>query len=144
MDLFSIGVGALDPRAIEGLIAWPGAGAVLTFIGTTRDSFEGRRVLDLEYEAWPEMAVPEMEAIAGEIGQRWPGSRVAMAHRIGRVPIGEASVVISVATPHRGECYEASRYAIEQLKSRVPVWKKERFEDGAEWRANALSTPEGS
>lgn len=129
----------IDPRQVEHAVAWPGAGAVLTFVGVARDDFEGRRVLALEYEAYAEMAVPVMEAIRAEAEARWPGVRVAMVHRTGRLEIGEASVVISVAAPHRAEAYEASRYAIDALKARVPVWKKEIYADGAAWKANAAS-----
>jgi molybdopterin synthase catalytic subunit len=127
----------IDPRAVEAAVAWPGAGAVLSFLGVARDSFEGRAVVALEYEAYPEMAVPVMEEIAAEVAARWPGARLAIVHRTGRLAIGEASVVISVATAHRGACYEASRYAIDALKARVPVWKKEVYADGAAWKANA-------
>src|SRR5690606_28165315 len=98
--------------------------------------FDQRRVIRLAYEAWPEMAIPVMAQIADELRARWP-CRVAMVHRVGEVPITEASVVIAVATPHRAECYEASRYAIDALKERVPVWKKEIYEDGSAWKANS-------
>jgi molybdopterin synthase catalytic subunit len=128
--------GVIDPREVEAAVLAPTAGAVLTFSGTTRDSFEGRGVLRLSYEAYPEMAEPVMAAIGAEAAARWPGVRVAMAHRTGEVPIGEVSVVIAVSSPHRDACYAASRFAIEALKSRVPVWKKEVYADGAEWKAN--------
>lgn len=137
--MFAITDQPLDPRAVEAAVAWPGAGAVLTFSGVTRDHFEGRAVVGLEYEAYAEMAVPVMEQIAQEVGRQWPGARVAMVHRTGPVALGEASVVISVATPHRGAAYAASRYAIDALKARVPVWKKERYADGAVWKENAES-----
>lgn len=126
----------LDPRGIEAAVAWTGAGAVLTFIGVTRDNFEGRAVIGLEYEAFREMAIAELERIEAELLDRWPGARLAMVHRLGPVGLGEASVVISVATPHRVACYEASRYAIEALKARVPVWKREIYKDGTAWKAN--------
>jgi len=82
------------------------------------------------------MAVPEMEAIGSELSRRWPGARVAIAHRVGVVPVGETSVVISVTAPHRDVCYQASRYAIDTLKERVPIWKKEIYEDGSAWKDN--------
>lgn len=135
--MFEIVTDPIDPRRVEAAVAHPGAGAVLTFAGTTRDSFEGRRVVGLSYEAFAEMAVPEMRAIADRAVERWPGVRVAMVHRIGEVPVGEASVVISVSAPHRGPAYDASRFAIDALKERVPVWKKERYEDGSTWKQNA-------
>lgn len=126
----------LDPRALEAAVSWTGAGAVLTFIGITRDNFDGRAVVGLDYEAFPEMAMPELAKIEAEIVDRWPDSRVAIAHRLGAVGLGEASVVISVATPHRAAVYEASRHAIEALKARVPIWKREKYRDGAAWKAN--------
>ncbi len=131
--------GALDRGAIEAAVTTPEHGAVLVFVGVTRDHFEGRRVVRLSYEAWDEGAITEMRRIGSEIEQRWPGARVAMAHRIGDVPPGEASVVIAVGTAHRAACYEASRYGIEQLKARVPIWKKELYEDGASWKENLPS-----
>lgn len=129
--------GPIDVAAVTAAVADPATGAVLVFLGVGRDNFGGQTVVELQYEAYPEMAVPVMREIADEIAARWPGSRVAIVHRTGRVAIGEASVVIAVATPHRGECYEASRYAIEALKARVPVWKKEIYVDGSAWKANA-------
>lgn len=127
----------LDRDAIEAVVAWTGAGAILTFVGVARDTFEGRAVLGLEYEVYPELAVPEMAAIRDEIHARWPGARLAMVHRTGRVGLGEASVIIAVAAPHRDQAYQASRAAIEALKARVPIWKKELYRDGASWKANA-------
>jgi len=126
----------IDARAVEAAVSWPGAGAVLTFSGVGRDSFEGRPVLGLYYEAYAEMVLPEMAHIRDQLVARWPGARLAMVHRTGEVGIGEASVVISVSAPHRGEAYEASRFAIDALKARVPVWKKEHYADGAAWKAN--------
>ena len=129
----------IDARAVEAAVTWPGAGAVLTFLGIARDHFEGRPVVALEYEAYPELAVPVLEEIAAELRRRWPGARVAIVHRTGRLGISEPSVVISVATPHRAACYEASRFAIDTLKARLPVWKKEVYADGSAWKANAES-----
>jgi molybdopterin synthase catalytic subunit len=127
---------ALDVDGIRRRVEAPSCGAVLVFLGETRDRHGGKRVVRLEYEAWPELAIAEMERIIEEIGQRWPGTRAALVHRVGVVGLGEISVVIAVAAPHRGACYEASRYGIEALKSRVPIWKKERYEDGSVWKAN--------
>jgi len=135
--MIKITTSVLDPRAIEAVVADPGCGAVLTFHGVTRNHFDGRRVTGLSYEAYPEMAEAKMAEIRDEIAEKWPGARVAMVHRIGELDIGEGSVVIAVSTPHRAACYEASRYAIEELKKRVPVWKKEHYADGdADWKAN--------
>lgn len=127
----------LDLRAIEAAVTWPGAGAILSFSGVARDSFEGRPVHGLDYEAWPEMALPVLAQIRDEVAERWPGARLAIVHRTGRLAIGEPSVILTVATPHRGDAYEASRYAIDELKARVPIWKKERYADGEAWKANA-------
>lgn len=129
--------GPIDVEAVRNAIAHPSIGAQLVFCGVGREDFDGKRVQRLVYEAFAPMAVAEMRKIADEIADRWPGARVAMVHRTGDVAIGEASVVIAVATPHRGECYEASRYAIEALKERVPIWKKEIYADGSAWKANA-------
>lgn len=134
--MFAITDQPIDVAAVRAAVDDPGFGAVLVFEGVARDSFEGHTVTHLAYEAYPEMAVPVMQQIAAEMRDRWP-CEVAMVHRTGEVPITEASVVIAVGAPHRAECYEASRYAIDQLKERVPVWKKEHYEDGSAWKANA-------
>jgi molybdopterin synthase catalytic subunit len=109
-------------------------GATIAFVGTTRRTTYGQRTVLLEYEAYVPMALKTMEQIADEIAARWPGARCAISHRIGSVPVGETSVVIAVSTPHRADCYEASRHAIERLKQIVPIWKKEIWEDGSEWK----------
>lgn len=128
--------GTIDTRAVTDAVRDPAFGAVITFEGVGRNEMGGKPVLELEYEAWPEVAEREMRAIADEVEARWPGSRVAMVHRTGRVAIGEPSVVIAVGAAHRAEAYEASRFAIDELKKRVPVWKKERYEGGESWIAN--------
>ncbi|MCB9682054.1 MAG: molybdenum cofactor biosynthesis protein MoaE [Alphaproteobacteria bacterium] len=132
----------IDPRALEDAVAHPGAGAVLTFLGVTRDRFEGRAVVRLEYEAYETMALAQLAEIVAEVASQWPGARAAIVHRLGVVPLGETSVAIVVATPHRDAAYAASRHAIEALKARVPIWKKEIYEDGSAWKANA-PTPSG-
>lgn len=116
----------------------PNCGATLTFIGTTREYTEGQRTLTLEYEAYEPMALATMEQIGEEVSSRWPGATCAITHRLGRVDISETSVVIAVSSPHRAECYDASRYAIERLKQIVPIWKKEIWEDGSEWKGHQL------
>ena len=126
----------LDVAALEAQVAATGCGAVLTFVGTVRDNFDGRPVAGLDYEVYAEMAVPVMEQICAEVALQWPGARVVIAHRTGHLDLGEPSVVIAVAAPHRGAVYEASRYAIEALKARVPIWKKELYSDGSAWKAN--------
>jgi len=134
--MYAIVDGPIDVAAVRRAVDDPAFGAVLVFEGVGREDFDGQRVLRLSYEAWPEMAVPVMERIAAEARDRWP-VRVAMVHRTGEVAIGEPSVVIAVGAPHRSECYEASRFVIDALKERVPVWKKEIYEDGSAWKANA-------
>ena len=134
--MFALSDGPIDRAVVEAAVRHPSCGAVLVFGGAARQDVGGRTVLRLAYEAYPQMAVTELQAIGAEILERWPGSRVAIVHRIGEVPIGEDTVVIAVAAPHRAECYAASRYALEALKSRVPIWKKEVYVDGEAWKAN--------
>ena len=124
----------IDVAAVSAKTIAPEHGATLLFVGTTREWTHGKRTVLLEYEAYVPMALKAMEEIGREIAERWPGARCAITHRIGRVPVGEASVVISVSAPHRDACYEASRHAIERLKVIVPIWKKEIWEDGSEWK----------
>jgi MoaE-MoaD fusion protein len=115
-------------------IAVPAHGAVVTFVGRARNhADDGREVLELEYEAYPEMAESVLAAIVGEVKERW-GAAVSVVHRVGVVPIGEAAVAIVTAAPHRGAAYEANRYVIEAIKARLPIWKRERFADGSEWK----------
>lgn len=123
----------IDERAVADSVADPGAGAVCTFSGVVRDNSKGKRVLYLEYEAYPEMAIKQMQLIADEIRQRWGITHVSMVHRTGRLQIGEASVCIALSAAHRGEAFEACRYAIDRLKQIVPVWKKEVWEGGEYW-----------
>jgi molybdopterin synthase catalytic subunit len=111
----------------------PSVGAIVTFLGTVRDRSQGRRVLYLEYDAYPEMAERTLRQIGEEIRERWGLDRVAIVHRVGRLEIGEASVAIAVAAPHRAEAFEACRYAIDRLKEIVPIWKKEVREGGECW-----------
>lgn len=116
----------------------PGAGAICTFLGVVRDNNLGRGVNYLEYEAYPDMAVPAMQRIADEIRERWDVIQVVMVHRVGRLEIGEASVGIAVSSPHRAEAFEACHYAIDRLKASVPIWKKEVWADGEEWIEGAM------
>jgi molybdopterin synthase catalytic subunit len=109
------------------------AGAICTFLGVVRDHNLGRQVDYLEYEAYPEMAVPAMQRIADEIRERWDIHKIAIIHRIGRLEIGEASVGIAVSSAHRAEAFAACHYAIDRLKTTVPIWKKEVWADGEEW-----------
>jgi molybdopterin synthase catalytic subunit len=124
----------IDVHALETAVQDHGRGAVVTFIGQARDrADDGRTVIELEYEVYPEMAASVLDAIATEAEIRW-GAAVALVHRHGMVPIGEAAVVIVTAAAHRAEAYEANRYVIEAIKERLPIWKRERFADGSEWK----------
>jgi molybdopterin synthase catalytic subunit len=124
----------LSERALADAVADPGAGGLVLFSGVVRDQTAGRRVKFLEYEAHAPMALTKMREIAGRVRDRWPGVlRLALVHRIGRLEIGESSVMIAVAAPHRREAFEACHFAIDTLKEIVPIWKKEHFEDGEMW-----------
>lgn len=118
--------------ALESSLTHPGIGGIVTFKGVVRDNSHGKRVRYLEYDAYPEMAESEMARIAKDVAERW-GAEIAMVHRVGRMEIGECSVVIVAACPHRAEAFEACRYAIDTLKTTVPIWKKEVAESGEEW-----------
>jgi molybdopterin synthase catalytic subunit len=133
----------LDSHAVEARVAHPGCGALISFVGLVRDHHAGRRVTALDYQAYPAMCARIAARIGQEILERWPGARVAMAHRVGSLAIGEASIVIAVAAPHRVEAYEASRYCIDRIKAILPVWKREHYADGEpQWVSNAEFTPE--
>ena len=132
----------LDVAALAAAVQTKEHGAVVTFLGTTRETSpdDPRPVAALEYEAYDAMAVPEMERIAHEARERFGPLGIAMVHRTGRVALGEPSVAVVVAAPHRGRAFEACRYAIDALKSRVAVWKQEVYQDGATaWVANTSS-----
>jgi len=111
----------------------PADGAVCCFVGVVRDHNAGRRVHYLEYEAYEEMALSQMGELEDEARRRWPVSDVRLVHRLGRLEIGEASVAVAVASPHRAEAFEACRFLIDTLKKKVPIWKKEHFEGGTCW-----------
>ncbi len=126
----------LDDAAIRELVRGAtasGDGGVVTFEGVVRDNARGKRVRYLVYDAYSEMAEQQMASIAAEVQARWQTDHIAIVHRIGRLEIGECSVVVVVACPHRAEAFEACRYAIDTLKTTVPIWKKEVAEDGEEW-----------
>ena len=132
----------LDPAAVAAAVARPGDGAVSTFVGLVRDHNAGRQVLWLDYEAFAPLALKAFEQIAVEASEKWPGARLAIHHRTGRIAIGEASVVIAAASPHRADAFAASRYAIERVKQIAPIWKHEHFEDGAVWVEGASAHPD--
>ena len=111
----------------------PHDGAACLFVGVVRNENAGRQVERLEYEAYEEMAVPLMKEIAAETKRRFPVTEVRLVHRVGRLAIGETSVAVAVASPHRAEAFEACRFAIDELKDTVPIWKKEYYADGTAW-----------
>ncbi|HZO80599.1 MAG TPA: molybdopterin converting factor subunit 1 [Candidatus Binataceae bacterium] len=137
----TIGREPIDVAALERAVADARAGAIVTFAGTTREENAGRRVIRLEYEAYEPMALSEMRRLAQQAGERWRIVRVAIAHRIGLVSIGETSVAIAVSAAHRSEAFEACRFAIDRLKEIVPIWKKEYFEGGEVWVGCQTSHP---
>ncbi|NRF92269.1 molybdenum cofactor biosynthesis protein MoaE [Paenibacillus frigoriresistens] len=147
-SMYEITHDTIDAAEVASKVNLPNHGASLAFIGTTREMTYGQRTVLLEYEAYIPMALKTMETIGEEIDNQWPGTLCAITHRLGKVAIAEASVVIAVSSPHRAHCYEASRYAIERLKQIVPIWKKEIWEDGSEWKGsqtgpwNPLQTPQ--
>lgn len=123
----------LDAEEVAARVTGDDAGGVVSFVGAVRNHSRGHDIEHLEYEAYPEMAVREMQKIADEAGERWPGTRVAIAHRVGHLDIGDAAVVIVAASKHRAEAFEACRFAIDTLKVTVPIWKKEVASGGAYW-----------
>jgi molybdopterin synthase catalytic subunit len=133
-DVYGVVEHALSPDAVAAAVDDPGAGGIAIFSGVVRNETGGRAVKFLEYEAHAPMAEAKLREIGDTVHARWPSvRRVAMLHRIGRLEIGESSVLIAVSAAHRGEAFEACRYAIDTLKQTVPVWKKEYFEDGEVW-----------
>ncbi len=125
----------LDPEKTASKVRQDTNGAVVTFLGTTRDNFQGKRVIKLEYEAFEEMAIKKMEEVRREIQTEFGVEDIAISHRIGTVPIGQISLVIAVASPHREKAFFACHKAVDRLKEIVPIWKKEVFEDGSRWVA---------
>jgi len=131
--LISITHERLDRDALVAAVSHPGAGGIVVFEGVVRDNARGKQVRYLEYDVYPEMAEQQIREIVAEAERRWGVERVAVAHRIGRLEIGEASVIIVVASPHRAEAFDACRYIIDTLKATVPIWKKEVATNGEEW-----------
>lgn len=123
----------LDRTALVEKVTHASVGGIVVFEGVVRDNARGKQVRYLEYEVYPEMALARIRAIVAEAEQRWQVEHVAVAHRVGRLEIGEASVIVVVATPHRSEAFEACRYIIDTLKTTVPIWKKEIATTGEEW-----------
>lgn len=139
---------ALDPAALIDTVtdrlagAPASAGAVASFLGTVRNENQGRRVERLEYEAYAPLALKAFERIAAEADERWPDTVLAVHHRVGVLAIGEASVAIAAASPHRADAFAACRYAIERIKQIAPIWKHEFFEGGDVWIEGATADPD--
>ncbi|HLE21664.1 MAG TPA: molybdenum cofactor biosynthesis protein MoaE [Vicinamibacteria bacterium] len=134
----------LDARRLTQTVASNRDGAVVTFAGIVRGKNRGKKVLFLEYEAYPEMAIRMMKRIGDEIQKTWGLTSVAMQHRVGRLNVGETSVLIVVSAPHRDDAFAACQYAINRFKRIVPVWKKEIFEDGELWVEGPVETVEAA
>jgi len=139
-----------EPLELDRVVAAVGAGteqlpgvdgAVVTFLGLVRNHNAGRNVRYLEYEAYEPLALKTFERIRSEVEQRWPDARLALHHRLGRLEIGEASVAIAAASPHRRDAYAACRYAIERVKQVAPIWKREFFDGGDVWIEGAVADP---
>jgi molybdopterin synthase catalytic subunit len=131
--MFRVTIQPIDLNELVRFVTDPEAGAIATFIGTTRNNNEGRKVIGLDYEAYPQMAEKELARISEDAKKQWPICRMAIVHRLGPVKIGEASVIIAVSSAHRDAAFAACRYAIEEIKKTVPIWKKEVFEGGEVW-----------
>ncbi len=123
----------IDANELISAVQTVADGAVCVFHGVVREDSRNRKVRFLDYDAYPEMAERKMHAILDEVAVRWPDQRAAIVHRLGVVNVGEASIVIAVGSPHRGESFDACRYVIDRVKQEVPIWKKEVFTDGEEW-----------
>ncbi len=136
LEPLACAVGAAQAAAVTG------TGAIATFLGVVRSVNLGRRVIRLEYEAHEALAVRAFERIGAEVRERWPAVRLAVHHRIGVLQIGEASVAIAAASPHRADAFAACRYAIERVKQIAPIWKHEYFEGGDVWIEGATADPD--
>jgi molybdopterin synthase catalytic subunit len=132
----------LDARRLTQAVASDRDGAIVTFAGIVRGNNRGKKVVFLEYEAYPEMAIKMMKRIGDEIQTTWGLTSVAMQHRVGRLNVGETSILIVVSAPHRDDAFAACQYAINRFKRIVPIWKKEIFEDGELWVEGPVETVE--
>jgi molybdopterin synthase catalytic subunit len=138
--MIAIGPEPIDLAAVAAAVGDPAHGAICTFLGTTRETSPGdaRAVEALDYESYVALALADFEAIAAEARERFGPLRIAIVHRTGRVALGEASVAVAVGAPHRGAAFDACEFAIDTLKARAPIWKRETYRDGATaWVANA-------
>ena len=137
MDYVIIKDTELSVEEATKMVMSPSSGAVSVFIGTTRDNFDGKKVVRLEYEAYTPMAEKELRKICTAVRERWAVEHISVLHRLGLVPVTEASVIIAISSPHRRESLEAVHFAIDSLKATVPIWKKEVYEgDETLWKEN--------
>lgn len=139
-SLFEIVHEPIQIESIVNKVKRSEAGAITTFLGTVREWTNGKKTVYLEYQAYVPMAEKMLRKIGEEIEKRWPGTKAAITHRIGRLNISDIAVAIAVSSPHRKSAYEANEYAIERIKEMVPIWKKEHWEDGEKWVGNQLNT----
>ncbi|KAI0504612.1 hypothetical protein KFK09_015564 [Dendrobium nobile] len=136
IEIVSPSSSTLDLNRYVNFVRDPAAGAIATFEGTTRDTFDGRRVVELRYEAYVPMATQLLAGICASARETWALRRIAVAHRLGTVPIGEASVFIAASAVHRADAMDACRFIIDEIKASVPIWKKEVYENGEVWKEN--------
>lgn len=123
----------IDTHAVVQSVSSYTSGAVVVFLGTARQDREGKKLVLLDYDAYPEMALKKLEEVRQEVMERWPADKVSIVHRFGPIQVGDVSVAIAVSCPHRKQAFEACEYAIDRVKEIVPVWKKEVWEDGSKW-----------
>jgi molybdopterin synthase catalytic subunit len=144
MGRVAVTSGPLDVQALTAdvMATAPADGAIVTFVGVVRGHNQGRNVQYLEYEAYEPLAVRALGRIVDEVRDAWSDVRIGMTHRVGRLELGEASVIIVAASPHRADAFAACRYAIERIKQIVPIWKREYFEGGDVWLEGATADPE--
>jgi molybdopterin synthase catalytic subunit len=134
--LFEVVCDAISVDEVVSRLTDPAVGAMVTFVGVVRGSTDGRETVYLEYEAYPEMAVKTLAQVGGEVQQRWPEVRqAAIVHRVGRLEVGETAIVIALSAAHRRQTFDALHYAIDRIKEIVPIWKREVWADGSEWKS---------
>ena len=130
----------IDPSAILAQVASNDAGAVVLFLGTTREFTKGRQTASLDYECYPQMAEAKLAELEAQAREKWPLVQVSIVHRLGRLGLGEASIAIAVSSPHRQAAFEAGKWLIDSIKEDVPIWKQENWSDGtSEWVHPGLS-----
>ncbi len=139
--MFRVSNRPIDLQELVDYVSDAEAGAIGTFIGTTRNNNEGRKVIALDYDGYPEMAEKELRRIGADAQTKWPICRMAIVHRLGPVQITEASVIIAVSAGHRDAAFAACRFAIEEIKKTVPIWKKEVYEGGEVWIGTQTGQP---